>query len=112
MSVDFCAPVLLADLVVLAEDAGEVAAGKEYGPRAAATDEGRFLTEMRSEACYAGVSPAAAEAHVSGGAVGSAAPGADVAGLKAGESGTGAILENLPGHLVVAGQEILLLGIL
>jgi len=102
---DLPAHVLLADIVVLAEDAGQIAAGKEDGARAVATNEGRLFAEVRGKAGHSGPSPGTAEAAFIPQAVHAAAPGADLAGRQAGHSSMGAILQNFTGHLVVTGQE-------
>jgi len=40
---------VMADIEILAEDAAEVAAGKEYRPRAPAADQDAFLAEVRTD---------------------------------------------------------------
>ncbi len=78
---------------------------KKMVPGAALAYEGRLLAEVRGKAGHAGPPPTAAEAALILQAVYATAPGAEVAGRQAGHSGTGAILQNFMGHLVVAGQE-------
>ena len=83
----------LADIVVLAEDAGEVAAGEEDGAGARAAYEGRLLPEMGRIAVDPGLPANPAKAALILKAVDFAAAGADVARLQAGHGRAGARFE-------------------
>jgi hypothetical protein len=58
------AGAVMAYVVVLAEDAAEVAAGKEYRARPAGTDEDAFLAEMRAYGTNHRQGSNAAESHL------------------------------------------------
>lgn len=66
----------LADLVVLAKDAGQVAAGKEYGSRASLPRDGRLLTVVQAGVGYLDLGARSADAGFPGQAVDAAAAGA------------------------------------
>ena len=100
----FGALIQLADLVVLAEDAGKVAAGEEDGAGAVHAHQGRLLAEVRSVAVDPGVPFSTAEAQLVLQAVDAAMSGADLAGFKPGDGLAGTILQFTLGHPVVAGH--------
>jgi len=76
------AKILLADIPVLAEDAGEVAAGEEDGARARVAHQGRLLPKVRSIAGHPGPPAGAAVAPLIFQAVHLAAAGTDLTGLE------------------------------
>lgn len=70
---DFLALMQLADVIILAINTPQIAAGKEDRAGAAASDQNAFLAEMRSETADDRLGPDSAIALLSGGAVDAAA---------------------------------------
>jgi hypothetical protein len=97
--------VELADIVVLAEYAEEIAAGEEDGAGAAAAHQGRLLPEVGSKAGNAREAAGATVAALVKETVHAADAGAKVARLQVGEGEGRPVLQNFRGHEVIAGQE-------
>jgi hypothetical protein len=101
---DLSSLIKLADIVVLAKDAREIAPGEEYGAAAAAAYKRSLFTEVGRVAGYFGQSADATKATLVLQAVSATVPGADLTRLQAGLGPAGAILKGLKGHPIVAGQ--------
>jgi hypothetical protein len=70
---------VMADIEILAEDAAEVAAGKEYRPRAANSDQDAFLAKVRADGADDRLLPDAAKASLALSAASSAPTGTELA---------------------------------
>ncbi|MFB3764268.1 MAG: hypothetical protein ACE14P_03360 [Methanotrichaceae archaeon] len=92
----------LAYLIVLAEDASKVAAGKEDGAGSMTADQRGLLPKMRGIAVNASVSAHTAESSLVFKAVHPAVSGADFTTGQAIDGLTGSILQNLFGKTIVA----------
>jgi hypothetical protein len=55
----------MADVIILAEDAPEIAVGEKDGPRTVMTDQGRFLTKVGKGARHRKIRPSLADPNLS-----------------------------------------------
>lgn len=96
--------IQLADLEVLAEDTGEIAAGKEDGAGATGSDKGRLLAKVRRVAVDPSLSLSSTEANLVFKAVDSTMSRTDLATFEPRDGLFGSFFQDFQGHEVIAGQ--------